>query len=75
MKTYPVLNLAPRQEDVWRIGGIAPCVLNLGARWNSQLHVPIALPLGKSPRYQSIAKIALGKYVHFKMKHVFAPPR
>jgi hypothetical protein len=25
-----VLNYAPRHEDVWESGGIAPCVINLG---------------------------------------------
>jgi len=24
---------APRHEDVWESGGIAPCILNLGTRW------------------------------------------
>jgi hypothetical protein len=32
-KFVPVLNQAPRHEDVWGSGGIAPCILNLGTRW------------------------------------------
>jgi hypothetical protein len=32
MKTYVVLNQAPRHEDVWGNGGIAPRILNLGTR-------------------------------------------
>jgi len=32
MNTYPVLDYAPRHEDVWRSGSIAPCILNLGTR-------------------------------------------
>jgi len=33
MKMYPVLNLAPRHENVWASGGIAPRILRLGTRW------------------------------------------
>jgi hypothetical protein len=33
MKTIPVLNQAPRHEDVWGIRGVSPRVLNLYARW------------------------------------------
>jgi hypothetical protein len=33
MKTYPVLNKAPRHEDVWGNGGIAPLLLDLRSRW------------------------------------------
>jgi hypothetical protein len=33
MKTYPLLNLTPRPEDVWGNGGIVPRVINFGARW------------------------------------------
>jgi len=32
-KVVPLLNKVPRHEDVWRIGGVAPHVLKLGARW------------------------------------------
>jgi hypothetical protein len=32
MKTYSLLNLAPRHEDVWGSGGIAPRILNLATR-------------------------------------------
>jgi len=33
MKTYPVLNQAPRHEDEWGSGGIALRTFNLGTRW------------------------------------------
>jgi hypothetical protein len=29
-KVGPVLNEAPSHKDVWRSGGIAPCILNFG---------------------------------------------
>jgi hypothetical protein len=32
-KVVPVLNQAPRHEDVLGSGGIAPRVLDLGTRW------------------------------------------
>jgi len=30
MKTYPVINQAPRREDSWRSGGVTPLILNRG---------------------------------------------
>jgi hypothetical protein len=33
IKVVPVLKYAPRHENVWRTGGIAPSILNLGAVW------------------------------------------
>jgi len=35
MKVYSVLNRRIRHEDVLESGGLAPHVLNLGARWKS----------------------------------------
>jgi hypothetical protein len=32
-KVAPVLNKAPRHDDVWDGGGIPPRILNLGTRW------------------------------------------
>jgi hypothetical protein len=32
-KVVPVLNQAPRHEDVLGSGGTAPRILNLGSRW------------------------------------------
>jgi len=32
-KVVPVLNYVPRREDVWRSGGIVPCIPILGPRW------------------------------------------
>jgi hypothetical protein len=31
---YPVIKTAPRYEDLWGSGGIAPRILNLGNRWS-----------------------------------------
>jgi len=44
MKTYLVLNYAPRHEDVGRIGGMTPLILNLGTGWRWVFHDPAALP-------------------------------
>jgi len=33
MKTYPLLNYAPRHEGMWGSGDIAPLIRNLGTRW------------------------------------------
>jgi len=33
MKTYPVLNYAPRYENAWGNIVTAPLILNLGNRW------------------------------------------
>jgi len=33
IKTYPVLNYAPRHEDACGSGGIVLRILNLGTRW------------------------------------------
>jgi hypothetical protein len=30
---YSVLNYAPRHEDVWVSGSVAPSIINLGTRW------------------------------------------
>jgi len=38
-------------KKCWGIGGICPCILNLGTRWRCQLHAPASLPWGKTPRY------------------------
>jgi len=35
MKKYPVLNYAPRHEDVLGSGGISPRIFNLGTRWSA----------------------------------------
>jgi hypothetical protein len=32
-KVFPMLNYAPRHEDVWRSEGITPRTLNLGTSW------------------------------------------
>jgi hypothetical protein len=32
-KVVPFLNQVPRNEDVWRSGGIASRVFNVGSRW------------------------------------------
>jgi hypothetical protein len=32
-KVVPDLSQAPRYENVWRIGGIAPRIFNLGGDW------------------------------------------
>jgi hypothetical protein len=50
-KYVPMLNLAPRHGDVWGSGGIAPHILNLGARWRwvvSFTHQPL-YSLWKTP--------------------------
>jgi hypothetical protein len=44
-----ILIQAPRHEEVWESGSIAPRILNLCSRW-SQLHASDALPLGKDPQ-------------------------
>jgi hypothetical protein len=44
-----MLNKAPHQEDVWESGGIAPRVLNIGARWK---WVVSFAPRPLYPRYQ-----------------------
>jgi hypothetical protein len=48
--TYPVLDWTPRHEDVKESGGLAPCILNLSTReeFSGQLHVPNAVPPGRS---------------------------
>jgi len=33
MKTYLLLNQAPRHEAVWGSGDTAPRVINIGTRW------------------------------------------
>jgi len=46
-----VLNEVPRHEDVWVNGGMAPCIIHLGARWRwlSASHLD-RFTLGKQPR-------------------------
>jgi hypothetical protein len=52
-KVVPVLNYAPRHEDVLRSGGIDPRILDLGTRWRWVVSfTPRSLYLqGKSPLY------------------------
>jgi hypothetical protein len=53
MKTYPVLNWAPRLEHVLGSGIVAPRILNLGTRWRCVVRFTTRplYPRGKSPRY------------------------
>jgi hypothetical protein len=51
-KVVPVLNLAPRHEEVLGSGGIAPCILDLGIRWRWVVNFtgrPPLYPQGESP--------------------------
>jgi len=35
----------------------APCILNLGTRWNGQLHALVALPPWKEPWYPLVKRL------------------
>jgi len=45
LKTYPVLNEAPRREYLRESGGKTPHILNLGTRWRSVVSFTSALSL------------------------------
>jgi len=59
VKTCPLLNSAPRHEDLWVSGGIAPRILNLGTRWRWVVSfAPQPLyPQGKSPRFPLVRRL------------------
>jgi hypothetical protein len=52
-KTNAVLNQAPRHEEIWGSGGIAPRILNLGTiwRWVVSFTPRLLYPRGKRPQY------------------------
>jgi len=61
MKTYPVLNKAPGHDNVWRSGGMALRIPNLGTRWRWVVSF-MTLPLytqGGSPLYPLGRKLGL----------------
>jgi hypothetical protein len=53
MKKYPLLNFAPRHEDVLGSGGVSSFIINLGTRWRwVDSFTPRSLySQGKTPRY------------------------